>query len=118
MQPGGARGGTAQQQAAAPPGQLVAFKPSLLAVLQQELSGPGSPGQRLWENGRASHLLADGFLGGRTAGQLGLIETPEALADSIGRARSQNDAKRCAHRCIEAAAEATRLVAAKGVLAP
>ena len=34
---------------------------------------------------------------------------PEALADYIGRARSQDDTKRRAHRCIEAVQQATRL---------
>ncbi|MGB5136811.1 MAG: DUF4236 domain-containing protein [Prochlorococcaceae cyanobacterium] len=95
------------------PGQLEAFKGSVLAVLQQELFGPGTPGQQLWEQGTVSRLLADGSLGGRVAGQLALIETPEALADYIGRARSQDDAKRRAHRCIEAVREATRLAAGR-----
>ena len=99
------------------PGQLEAFKGSVLSVLQQEVFGPGAPGQRLWQNGTISRLLADGSLGARVAGQLALIETPEAMADYVNRARSQDDVKRRAHRCIEAAAEATRLAAAKGVLA-
>jgi hypothetical protein len=38
------------------------------------------------------------------------------MADYISRARSQDDAKRRAHRCIEAAAEASRLAAGRGWL--
>ena len=98
-------------------GQLEAFKGSVLAVLQQEVFGPGTPGQRLWQNGTISRMLADGAIGARVAGQLALIETPEAMADYITRARSQADAKRRAHRCIEAAAEASRLAAGRGLLA-
>jgi hypothetical protein len=91
------------------PGQLEAFRSSVLGVLQSEVFGPGTPGQRLWETGTVSRLLADGAIGARVAGQLALIETPEAMADYITRARSQDDTKRRAHRCIEAAAAASRL---------
>ncbi|MCP9928813.1 DUF4236 domain-containing protein [Cyanobium sp. CH-040] len=99
------------------PGQLEDFKGSVLEVLQSEVFGPGTPGQRLWEEGTVSRLLANGSLGGRVAGQLALIETPEAMADYIGSARSQDDAKRRAHRCIEAVREATLLAAARRRLA-
>ena len=61
------------------PGQLDAFKQSLLAVLHKELFAPGSTGEQLWEHGLASRLLAAGFLPARTAGLLALIETPEAM---------------------------------------
>jgi hypothetical protein len=98
------------------PGQLEALRSSVLGVLQSEVFGPGTPGQRLWQQGTVSRLLADGSLGGRVAGLLALIETPEAMADYIGRARSQDDVKRRAHRCIEAVQEATRLGAARGWL--
>ncbi|MGL6135274.1 MAG: hypothetical protein ACRC1L_13960 [Prochlorococcaceae cyanobacterium] len=98
------------------PGQLEAFRSSVLGVLQTKVFGPGAPGQRLWEQGLVSRLLADGSLGGRVAGLLALIETPEAMADYIGRARSQDDAKRRAHRCIEAAEEASRLAAGRGLI--
>ncbi|MEO1004133.1 MAG: DUF924 family protein [Cyanobacteria bacterium J06638_7] len=84
------------------PGQLDAFKASVLDVLHQELFGPGTPGQ----------LLSDSSPGGRLAGLLAVIETPEAMAAYITRARSQHDVKRRAHRCIEALQEAQRLVAA------
>jgi hypothetical protein len=99
------------------PGQLEALKGSVLAVLQQEVFGPGTPGQRLWESGTVSRLLADGSLGGRLAGLLAVIETPEAMADYITRARSQDDVKRRAHRCIEATAEASRLATGRSWLA-
>lgn len=80
--------------------------------------GPGTPGQRLWEIGTLSRLPADDAMGARVAGQLAVIETPEAKEDSIARARSQDDAKRRAHRCIEAVQVATRLAGVKGVPAP
>jgi hypothetical protein len=96
------------------PGQLEAFKGSVLAVLQQEVFGPGTLGHQLWENGTVSLLLADGSLGGRLAGLLVVIETPEAMTDYITRARSQDDVKRRAHRCIAAVREArpSRLMSA------
>jgi hypothetical protein len=52
------------------PGQLQAFRASVLGVLQSAVFGPGIPGQRLWENGTVSRLLADGSRGGRLAGLL------------------------------------------------
>ncbi|MFO8238944.1 MAG: DUF4236 domain-containing protein [Prochlorococcaceae cyanobacterium] len=58
------------------PGQLEAFKDSVLEVLRQEVFGPGTPGQRLWEQGTVSRLLAGGIIGGRISGLLALIETP------------------------------------------
>lgn len=96
------------------PGQLEAFKSSVLGVLHSEVFGPGTPGQRLWESGTVSRLLADGSLGGRLAGLLVVIETPEAMADYISRARSQDDTKRRAQRCIEAVQQATRLADGRG----
>jgi hypothetical protein len=86
----------------------------VLAVLQSEVFGPGTPGQRLRESGTVSRLLATGSLGGRLAGHLAVIETPEAMVDTISRARSQDDAKRRAHRCIEAVQQATRLADGRG----
>ena len=98
------------------PGQLDAFKQSLLEVLQQELFAPGSPGALLWDHGLVSRLLAAGSLAARTAGLLALIETPEAMEAYVLRAQGQDDAKRRAQRCIEAAQAAVRLVAEKGLL--
>ncbi|MCP9815160.1 DUF4236 domain-containing protein [Synechococcus sp. GreenBA-s] len=91
------------------PGQLDAFKQSLLGVLRQELFFPGSTGEQLWEHGLVSRLLADGSLGARTAGLLALIETPEAMEGYLLRAQGQDDAKRRAQRCITAVQEAARL---------
>jgi len=91
------------------PGQLDAFKQSLLEMLHQELFAPDSIGEQLWAQGSVSRLLANGSLGARTAGLLALIETPEALEGYLLRAQSQDDAKRRAQRCIEAVQEATRL---------
>ena len=98
------------------PGQLDALKQSLLAVLRQGLFAPGSSGALLWENASVSRLLADGSLSLRTAGLLALIETPEAMEGYMLRAQGQDDAKRRAQRCIEAAQAAVRLVAEKGLL--
>ena len=98
------------------PGQLDALKQSLLAVLRQGLFAPGSSGALLWENASVSPLLADGSLSLRTAGLLALIETPEAMEGYLLRAQGQDDAKRRAQRCIEAAQAAVRLVAEKGLL--
>jgi hypothetical protein len=45
-----------------------------------------------------------------------VIETPGAKEDYLLRAQSQDDVKRRAHRCAEAAQEAARLVNARGWL--
>ena len=63
-----------------------------------------------------SRLLADGSLAARTAGLLSVIETPEAMEAYVLRAQGQDDAKRRAHRCIEAVQEASRLATARGWL--
>ena len=99
------------------PGQLDAFKQSLLEVLQQELFAPGSPGALLWDHGLVSRLLAAGSLAARTAGLLAVIETPEAMEGYLLRAQGQDDAKRRAQRCIEAVQEALRLSADRRRLA-
>jgi len=98
------------------PGQLDAFKQSLLAVLHKELFAPGSTGEQLWDLGLVSRLLAAGSLAARTAGLLALIETPEAMEAYVLRAQGQDDAKRRAQRCIEAVQEASRLATARGWL--
>ena len=79
-------------------GQLDALKASSLNLLQQQLFGPGGSGAR-------------------TSGLLALIETPEAMAAYLLRAQGQDDLKRRARRCIEAAEEARRLAQARGWLA-
>ena len=90
-----------------------ALKQSLLAVLRKELFARGSAGEQLWDLGLVSRLLADVSLAARTAGLLALIETPEAMEAYVLRAQGQDDAKRRAQRCIEAAEAAVRLVAEK-----
>ena len=97
-------------------GQLVAFKQGCLGVLQEKLFAPGSQGQLLWELNLITRLLADPSIGSRTQGLLAVIETPEAMEGYLMRAQSQDDAKCRAHRCVEAAQEAARLVTAKGWL--
>jgi hypothetical protein len=98
------------------PGQLDALKQQLLEVLRQQLFAPGSTGEQLWDLGLVSRLLAAGSLAARTAGLLALIETPEAMEAYVLRAQGQDDAKRRAHRCIEAAQEASRLAKTRGWL--
>ena len=98
------------------PGQLDAFKQSLVALLRQQLFAPDSIGERLWEHGLVSRLLADGCLGARSAGLLALIETPAGIEAYLLRAQSQDDAKRRAQRCIEAMQLASRLAAERGWL--
>ena len=73
------------------PGQVDAFKHSLLGVLRQELFTPGSAGSQLWEHASVSRLLADASLSARTAGLLAMIETPEAMEGYLLRAQSQDD---------------------------
>ena len=97
-------------------GQLESLKTELLAVLHQQLFASGSTGQQLWELGLVSRLLADGSLGARPTGLLAVIETPEALQGYLLRAQGQDDAKRRAQRCIEAATEAVRLATGRGWL--
>jgi hypothetical protein len=98
------------------PGQLDALKQQLLEVLRQELFAPSSTGEQLWDLGLVSRLLADGSLAARTAGLLAVIETPEAMEGYVLRAQGQDDAKRRAHRCIEAVQEASRLATIRGWL--
>ena len=97
-------------------GQLDALRQSLLQVLHDQLFPPASVGRQLWEHALVSRLLADGSLGARTTGLLAVIETPEAMEGYLLRAQGQDDAKRRAHRCIEAMQEAARLAAERGWL--
>ena len=92
------------------PGQLDAFKKSLLAVLRKELFASGSTGEQLWDHGLVSRLLADDSLAARTTALLALIETPEAMEAYVLRAQGQDDAKRRANRCISAVQEALLLI--------
>jgi hypothetical protein len=88
------------------PGQLEAFKRQLLTVLEQELFGPGQAGERLWQTGAVTRALNAWQLGAREAALLALIETPEAMADYVMRARSRSDARRRAERCVAAVEQA------------
>ena len=90
------------------PGQLELFKQECLQILHQELFAPGNDAHRLWSEGLVSQLLADPRVKSRNAGLLAVIETPEAMAAYIQRARSQDDVKRRSQRCIEAAELAAR----------
>jgi hypothetical protein len=80
------------------PGQLEAFKRQLLAVLEQELFGPGQAGERLWQTGAVTRALNGGKLGAMEAALLALIETPEAIEDYVMRACSRSDARKHAER--------------------
>lgn len=98
------------------PGQLDAFQQECLGLLQEQLFAAGTQGHRLWEYNLITRLLADPAIGIRTQGLLAVIETPEALQAYLLRARSQDDVKRRAHRCVEAVQEAARLANARGWL--
>jgi hypothetical protein len=84
-------------------GQLDAFQQECLGLLRQQLFAAGSQGRLLWDLNLITRLLA-------------VIETPEALQAYLLRARSQDDVKRRAHRCVEAVQEAARLAKARGWL--
>lgn len=98
------------------PGQLDAFKQGCLGVLQEQLFAPGSRGRLLWDLNLLTRLLTDSSIGSRVQGLLAVIETPEAMEAYLLRAQSQDDVKRRAHRCVEAAQEAARLLNARGWL--
>ncbi len=97
-------------------GQLDAFKQGCLGVLQKQLFALGSQGQLLWDLNLITRLLADPLIGSRVQGLLAVIETQKAMEGYLLRAQSQDDVKRRAHRCVEAAQEALRLVKARGWL--
>jgi hypothetical protein len=90
------------------PGQLGLLKQQCLQILHQELFAPGNDAHRLWSEGLISRLLADPRMGGRNAGLLAVIETPEAMQAYLERGRSQDDVKRRAQRCLQAAELAAR----------
>ena len=85
-------------------------------VLHEKLFASGSPGQLLWELNLITRLMADPDIGSRTQGLLAVIETPEAMKGYLLRAQSQDDVKRRAHRCVQAAQEASSLVNKRGWL--
>lgn len=87
-------------------------------MLQEQLFSPGSHGRQLWELNLITRLLADSSIGSPAQGLLAVIETPEAMESYLLRAQSQDDVKRRAHSCVEAAQEAARLVNARGWMKP
>jgi hypothetical protein len=90
--------------------QLKALKQELIRSLEVQVFGPGGPGEVLWSEGLVSRLLEDPGLGSRQVSLLAPIESPEALRAYLMGARSQDEARRRAKRCIDAVAEALRLV--------
>jgi hypothetical protein len=96
------------------PGQLDAFKQSLLALLSEQLFGSGCLGERLWQQGVVGRLLGEEGLGARQRELLGVIETPQALETYLLRAQSQDDSKRRAQRAVEAVREANGLAQERG----
>jgi len=96
------------------PGQLTAFKQSVLALLAEQLFGSGCLGEQLWQQGVVGRLLADDSLGGRQRELLGVITNPQALESYLLRAQTQDDTKRRAGRAIEAVREANTLAQERG----
>jgi hypothetical protein len=94
------------------PGQLEAFKQSVLALLSEQLFGSGCVGEQLWRQGLVGQLLEQDGLGGRQRELLGVIAGPEALDTYLLRAQSQADTKRRAQRVIEAVEQANNLACA------
>lgn len=99
------------------PGQLEAFKQSLLALLSEQLFASGRPGEALWQQGLVSRLLGDDNLGARLRERLAAIESPQALQAYLLRAQSQDDSKRRAQRAVQAVREASTLARGRGWLA-
>ena len=94
--------------------QLESLRQSCLQMLRQRLFAPGAPAHRLWQEQLVSRLLSEADLGARNASQLACVETPEALEDYLGRARSQDEIKRRCQRCVDAVSLALALVAKRG----
>ncbi|MFN4864776.1 MAG: DUF4236 domain-containing protein [Cyanobium sp.] len=96
------------------PGQLEAFKQSVLALLSEQLFGSGCLGEALWQQGLVGRLLGDGRLGARLREQLGVIASPQALESYLLAAQSQDDTKRRAQRAVEAVRQASTLARERG----
>jgi hypothetical protein len=96
------------------PGQLEAFKQSVLALLTTQLFGSDCLGEALWQQGVVGRLLGDDHLGARQRDLLAVIETAQALESYLLRAQSQDDTKRRAQRAIEAVREASSLARERG----
>ena len=96
------------------PGQLEAFKQSVLALLSEQLFGSDCLGEALWQQGLVGRLLGDGSLGARLREQLGVIASPQALESYLLAAQSQDDTKRRAQRAVEAVRQASTLARERG----
>ena len=96
------------------PGQLEAFKQSVLALLSEQLFGSGCLGEALWQQGLVGRLLGDGSLGARRREHLGVIASPQALESYLLAAQSQDDTKRRAQRAVEAVRQASTLARERG----
>jgi len=96
--------------------RLQALRLHCLELFHQQLFKPGSQARGLWERALVSRLLGTPELSVRLAGQLALIETPQALAGYLKRARSQDDLQRRCQRCLAAAEAALRLCGQQGWL--
>jgi len=94
--------------------QLETFRQGCLEMLRHRLFAAGAPGHRLWQHQLVSRLLSEPDLGARIATHLAAIETPGALEDYLGRARSQDEVKRRCQRCVDAVPIALALVAQRG----
>ena len=73
------------------------------------LTAPVHPPERVTGPPELHHSKGH-YPAGRNAGLLALIETPEAMQAYIARGRSQDDVKRRAQRCLQAAELAGRLL--------
>jgi len=96
------------------PGQLEELKRHCLDMLNQRLFAPGCAAHPLWDRELVSRVLSDGSLGGRDTGLFAVIETPEAMEAYLLRARSEDDTRRRANRCIASAQQALRLAVGRG----
>ncbi|MFM7754305.1 MAG: DUF4236 domain-containing protein, partial [Cyanobium sp.] len=112
-QPAGAAAGLPNSRRLRP-GQLEAFKQSVLALLSEQLFGSGCLGEALWQQGLVGRLLGDGSLGARLREQLGVIASPQALESYLLAAQSQDDTKRRAQRAVEAVRQASTLARERG----
>ncbi|MFM7648928.1 MAG: DUF4236 domain-containing protein [Cyanobium sp.] len=112
-QPAGAAAGLPNSRRLRP-GQLEAFKQSVLALLSEQLFGSGCLGEALWQQGLVGRLLGDGSLGARLREQLGVIASPQALERYLLAAQSQDDTKRRAQRAVEAVRQASTLARERG----
>lgn len=94
--------------------QLAALKQELIQSMEEQVFGPGGHGEALWREALVGRLMEDPGLTSRQAALVAPIASPQALRAYVLGARSQDEAKRRVHRCIDAVAEALRLTQARG----